>query len=548
MSSDSDKYVLQQSLEEQDNSALFQSKRWTYVTDSSSNNGNFNGQIQFDLNTLSSQSSWVDLSQGVIRFPVKITANVEEAEALTSVSEFSATIQNGFHNFIDSVQIVLNSSTIQTSQIFENINTSFKLLTTCSADELNKWGPTIGLAVDKYTVKNDGTALTALDNVPLATIVTPLAGVSYPPLNNTGYKTRAEFLNSSSATTTLMGAVLTNPSLNGKGSVQVDKVGAVANTDRFVAFYLATVRLRDISDALAKMPLISNLKGYIFLNYSSAKSVYTSTLTTGIVKTAISNTALYGRVQPAMIDKASMNGAADKKITFTCEVSGTKSLTLTNATPAQTNATLVVPYYVPSPEVDRVLTQKKTIRYNERFVTVVDIAKTSSVNVTLTPGVSNPRRIVMLPILTGTGTSAGTVADMASQPELSPFDIAGRGGSSPFAGLRNLQVLVANQPMFQSPVDYDYDIFCNEVAQMGIDGGLNHEQNSGLLNQTTWNQNHRFYTVDIGRRINADDGASKSIQLSVFNPCNAPMKLICHIWYEREIIVDTALGQITQGI
>ena len=53
MSSEADKTVFEQSVEGQDNVNLFEAKKFTYITDSSSANGQFNGQIQFDLNTLS---------------------------------------------------------------------------------------------------------------------------------------------------------------------------------------------------------------------------------------------------------------------------------------------------------------------------------------------------------------------------------------------------------------------------------------------------------------------------------------------------------------
>lgn len=88
----------------------------------------------------------------------------------------------------------------------------------------------------------------------------------------------------------------------------------------------------------------------------------------------------------------------------------------------------------------------------------------------------------------------------------------------------------------------------NEIAQIGRDGGLDSESGSGLLSQRLWNQMYRYYTVDIGRRIAGDDGASKSIQLSAYNPCANAMRLICIVWYERELTVDTAMGSITQGV
>lgn len=53
MSSASDQVAFAESVEDQSNVNLFQAKKWTYVTDSTSNGGQFSGQLQFDLNTLS---------------------------------------------------------------------------------------------------------------------------------------------------------------------------------------------------------------------------------------------------------------------------------------------------------------------------------------------------------------------------------------------------------------------------------------------------------------------------------------------------------------
>lgn len=567
MSSDSDRFVFQQALEEQDNSSLFQAKRWTYVTDSSSTNGQFSGQIQFDLNTLSSQNQWTDLSQGYIQFPVKLTIKNNDANTndLTA-SVRSACIKDGFHNFVDSVQLVLGGSTIQTSQIYTNVDTTFKVLTEWSQNELRKWGPSLGLALDDYlakdtvTVTTDGTAQTnlactvnstgaTLDNVTAYHATTDgnlynrYGGADLmASWKNKGLKERTDFLNTDVTTTSGASAIITN--LNTKAKGNVSQTAGFAKTN-FCAFYLATVKLNMISDAVAKLPPIKNLKGYLYVNYNAATSTYTSTATTGIPSGAMQNSAQFGRCQPAMISRNDTHGACS--ITFQSEISGATDATLTTAKPAMTNARLTVPYYVASPEVDRALAQKKTIRYNERFVTTVPIDKLSATQTTLTPGIMNPKRLIMLPILYGDGSSA-SIAGALATPELSPLDIAGCGGSSAFATLEQLQVMVGNQPLFQQPISMDHDMFMNEVCQIGLDGGLNYETGSGLLSQKLWNQHHKFYTVDIGRRINGDDGASKSIQIHATNPCNLPMRLICIIWHEREIEVDTSLCVITQGV
>lgn len=565
MSSDSDKFVFQNALEEQDNSALFQAKRWTYVTDSSSANGQFSGQLQFDLNTLSSQNQWTDLSQGLIQFPVKITIKNNGTNALTS-SVRSACIKNGFHQFIDSVQITLGGASVQSSQIYTNIDTSFKILTEWSQDELRKWGPSLGIALDDYsaidtvTVTTSGEAQTnlactvnssgtTLDNVTAyhattdGTLYNRYGGADLlASWKNTGLQERIDFLNTDVTTTSSASAIITNLDTKAKGNVSQAQANSVVN---FCAFYLATVRLKDVSDVMAKLPPIKNLKGYIYVNYNSATSVYTSTSTTGIPSTTMVNSAQSGRCQPAMISRNDTHGACE--ITLKTEVSGVLDSTLGTAKPPMVNARLTVPYYVASPEIDRALTQKKTIRYNERFVTTVPIGKLSSTQTTLTPGISNPKRLIMCPILYGDGSTA-SIAGALAYPELSPFDIAGTGGTSAFACIDQLQVSVGNQPILQAPISMDHDMFMNEVAQMGRDGGLDNELCSGLLSQRLWNQHYRFYTVDIGRRIAGDDGASKSVQLQCNNPCNLPMRLICIIWSEKEIQVDTSMGTITQGV
>ena len=106
--------------------------------------------------------------------------------------------------------------------------------------------------------------------------------------------------------------------------------------------------------------------------------------------------------------------------------------------------------------------------------------------------------------------------------------------------------MVGNVPMFQSPITYDYDNWLQEISLQGVDGGLNKEVSSGLLNQRAWNQLYRIYTCNIGRRMDSEDGASKSIQVSLTNATTCPMTVIAIVWYEREVVVDTVSGQVMQ--
>lgn len=548
MSYESDKVVFEESVEPQDNVNLFESKKWTYITDSTSSNGQFSGQIQFDLNTLSSQNQWTDLSQAIIQFPVKLTIrNGSTATAPTLCGINSATISNGFHNFIDSIQVVIGGTTVQSSQIFTNIDASYKILTEFSQDTLNKYGSTLGLALDDFEFSTtDATAgLTqSLDNNGLITVN---RGFDVWTNLNSGVKKRLNMFNNNAGSTLGKSILGNNQSSLGKSNVQTS-TSATALADIFVLHALGTVRLKDISDAISKMPLVKGLKGFIYLNYNS--STHTIQGSTDVLSVAPDSSAVFGRCCPANLNVvAGADGLSLGSTTnpvFTADVNGTPSNTLTTATVIQSNAVLHAPYYIATPEVDRALTMSKTVRYCERFVTQFSLTASGNYTATLSPGISNPKRVILYPYFTGAGASGNS--GFLTNPLLSPFDGVGRGTTSPFAALKDLQIYVGNQPMFQSPLNQDWQSFCNEVAQNGLEGGLDDTASSGLLSQRLWNQLYRYYTVNIGRRMNSEDGASKSVQISCSNATTCPMNVIAVIWYEREITIDTASGMVMQSM
>lgn len=552
MSGTSDKTVFEESVEGQDNVNLFESKKWTYITDSTSSNGQFSGQIQFDLNTLSSQNQWTDLSQAVITFPVKLSIKNNTAVAPSATTINSATIKNGFHNFVDSLQVVIGGTTVQSSQIFTNIDTSYKILTEWSQDTLKKYGATLGVALDDILPSTDSSMGIAesVDNLPLFTTASATQGLGFDIVNprNPGFKERCAYLNNNVASTTLGKSILTtNQSVVGKGNVQADATVATANSDVFVLYAVGTIRLKDISDSISKMPLVKGLKGFIYLNYNSTTSIISNTGASATI-TSVNSSATFGRCCPAVYnvgtDGCALNASATAPITFTADINATAS-NLSTAVPTQQNAVLYAPYYVATPEVDRALTFKKTVRYNERFVTQFTLSASGNYTATLSPGISNPKRVILYPYFTGAGTSGNTT--FLANPLLSPFDGC-PSTTSPFAALKDLQIYVGNVPMFQQPINMDWQTFNNEIAQNGVDGGLVDQTSSGLLSQRMWNQLYRYYTCDIGRRMNSEDGASKSIQISCTNATVCPMTVVAIIHYEREINIDTASGMVSQSM
>lgn len=534
MSSESDRVAFDDSVQPHDETVLFQDKKWTYIVDSTSNGGNFSSQIQFDLNTLSSQSQWVDLSQAYVNFPIRVKIRNAGGSSLSSVpiaSSLTTCLKNGFHQMIDSVQLVVNGQTIQTSQIYENVAATFRVLSSWSEDTLQKYGPSLGVALDSYTgIDNTGTA--ALISAPL--------GINNTAGANTAIPVRQSAQNVLASGSFAASSILGQQAKNlGKSQVAVSGGTVAVGAHVYTQFVMATIRLADICPAVKCMPMTRNLKGFLYLNYNSSTTTLDYNATPSL--TTVSTVSQFGRCSPVLLTNQSGLSVANAKWELECTVSGVQT-EQTAAAPQLTFARLVCPYYVANPTVDSALSMRKTYRYLERNVSTFDITAGANTTITLSPGIANPKGVLLFPYFTG----SSTVSNLVSNPLLSIADTC-PATTSPFAALKDIQIMIANKPIFNNPVQYDADLWLQEVAQLGLDGGLNNEMSSGLLSAQDWDQLYRYYYVNVGRRIESEDGSSKSVMAQCTNATQCNMRVIAMIFYEKEITVDTSMGRVYQG-
>lgn len=544
MSSESDKFVVEEALTIPDTDVLFKSKKWNYIVDATSNAGAFTNQMQFQLQNLGSQGQWVDLSQAYIQFPVRtrIYNSGVGSQTPASAGVYSTVLKNGFHHMIDSIQVVLDNSNIMMNQNFENINATFKIITEWDYNQLNKLGSTLGISqLDDYTMT---TTTNGFNNGDISLICPNARGIDLSFSSNTAIPLRQYEQNISTASaTTILNSIVgaTNAINNGKSSVQAVGSSAVAaNADAYVQFVLATVRLADLSDSIKNLPPIKNLKGMIYVNYNAAQVSFTTSSTSTI--STWSYTTLQGRSMPAMIQNIATSGfqpasGASNTWTLECTVSGQKSSTLTSAAPVINYARLVSPFYEANPEIDSTLSQTKKVHYLERFINNFTVNAGSSFSGTISSGIVNPKRLLLVPFFNGT-TSLNSV-NVNYNPWQSPFETA-PATTSVYPVLKNLQVTVGNQNMFMQPINMEYEAFLNEVSQMGIDGGQNNMLASGLLDQRKWSQLYRFYTVDISRRLISEDGSSKGIQISFDNATTQNLQVYAFVLYDKQFTIETA--------
>lgn len=591
MENQADQVIFEQSISDNKDVPLFQEKKYTYITDSTSNSGVFSsGQIQFDLSTFSSQSQWISLKEAVLQIPYRITGTLTTSavgsEVSTVFGDYSATFKNGYHQIVDSCQLSINGQTIQSHQPYQNIATSFKLYSTMGSEAYNKWGPTLGLALDDCTANTQISITSTSDqskifsqadglaNASKDDILHPVKGVdtvsrkSQNSALNLGVLKRTKMINNAKGATNLANYILGN-NVEASGMSNCASSGAINTTgDKFALFAMCTIRLKDICD-IDQLPLTKNLKGYLYISFNSFKVALTGKAGGVPANNAgelnsITYTPMTGRTCPFNIIDSNISdvgtpepdqsvsgfviGAGSSTapvVEFTGTVSGQQLTTpVGNSAPVSSNARMFVPYYIANPKVDDALSMTKTFSTLEKIVNPIKCEANKYVSYTITVGVPNPRKLVLVPFYENLRDLSETAITNLDNPEFSPWDCT-PATTSVFAYLRNLQVSVANKPIFNYPLDYSYEHWIAENSGNGLNGNADDELTSGLLSQQLWEQNHRFYSIDLSRRVASMDGQSQSVQVSFQNgSANYNMKVIAIVFYEKKWQINTATCQI----
>ncbi|KAG2985018.1 hypothetical protein PC129_g19131 [Phytophthora cactorum] len=337
ISSASDISAFEHSVEPAPAETLFKDKKWTYIQDSTSNTGQYSGQIQFNLSTISSQAAFVNWEEAIIELPVKLQILNGGAASVTSTG--ACTIDQlvpkaGAWQFLDSVQVVIDGVCVQTNQVHENVNATFKALTEWDQPNYAKLGATSNFVMDSYAppVPN---IVQALDNVATTGFLTTNANVGEFGLAST-------FTNKGVADRSLFTAL----------DQQSDTSGGKINPATNVA-------------SISNNMNVSNTCPILY-NCSSA--------------TATAIGALTGLTLPA----------SAVTLTITADVNGTAA-SRSGLTPNQTFSRLLVPTYTPNPSADHSLHQKKTFRYFERITNKFTVAPSQGFTWTISTGIVHPR-------------------------------------------------------------------------------------------------------------------------------------------------------------
>lgn len=561
MSSESDQYVIESATTPQTNEALMKSKKFVYTTDSNSSGGVFSQEIQFDLGTIGSQSDWTYLQEYQVDVGIFTGIKSDDAVFATTAAAYSidkdlTVLKNGSHHFVASAALNINGKMIQDFQSNLNVATHADIMTTYSQDEMNKWASTINMSKvpEDYDDIENGT----VDNIFTAKGINILDTTKNASLKERMY-TQNNKVDPTSGARAGLGVLLGNSTGAGRSVVQVkNKTTATACSVTageyvYAKFDTITIRLKDICPCVKNIPPVKNLRGYLYLKVNSVSIPLTTADTASAAITVGTPTSLAGNFCPVQIVKSNLlsagtaNGAGT--FTLTCGPSGINpSATLTLPKPAHVNARLIGPKYEANPAVDAALSMKKTFTVLERRTTFVNLDPGQGNTFNVNSGVPNPRFVRVYPFYSGVGDAKkadGTTALLLPAAYNSLMSVVDSAGSitAPLAQLTNFNVYVGNKNCFQDSQNFDYEQFTQEVVKCGLNGGMDTQVSSGLLNQTLWSRFYRYYMADTSRRLSSEDGNLKSIQVQATNSTLCKLQLQIDTYSERQHTIDTALCQ-----
>jgi hypothetical protein len=534
------------------------------------------GQITFDLNSLTSSSSFLDWKSSYITLPIKMTLETPgtETSMITPVNSnnFALSLKNSNFSLISGINVSCANQTVVTTQSMSNIPITYKLLTSFNSVDEAVLGPSIGFAKDNSDSMTWSNTVGELNNN--VQVGTTASLDSLEPIN-TGRVKRSKnatisTLNTLLQTTNATIAAGSNPqnltnltnTLRGictvntcTGSNTAD--GGTVGPQVITYTMLCTIPMRYLHDMFDKMPLMRGALWQMTIT-THLPSTWTGRLTADgnwsnmnpvtpfqfcpFMVTSGQTIHNSGTSCGLMLDEDwAPPDAGATNILIKCVIGNQ----------AQAQCILHCAMYDLSHEVAQsyIAEPRKTCVY-EDFIRCApsgmqNVAATGIVTCNITPGLGKLRGMLIAPYLPATSTGIfgnGSIVGISSLN--SPFTSAGA-TCAPMAILDNFNVMVASKPIYNKNIRYRFDAFLREqfginaAAGNGVDG-----LRTGLISEYDFNTAYGYVYVNLERHLQSSDSLPVSVDVTFQNASNSHMSYNVFLFYEKEFSVDILTGKM----
>lgn len=562
-----DQFLYQSSLKSDPSLKVSSRKRVPYVIDL--NQGSYqNGIITIDATAqLNGAEGFASLRDAYITLPFKVSMkNTHATQAmLTPANRFCVGLKCGNWNVIDSLSLELNGKSILSMSDYKLFWNNLRAQTEFSPDYLDKHGPECYLYPDAaqsilYTAGTSTSGDGYSNNVVMnGTSFGTTASPSGLLIQNDGFANRLlnnpPTVNSDyTGTWPAYGNAAASVTVNNQTSRGAFVAGAATAGSLMGSWiYMLKIKLTDLHPIFKELDLMANPQIRMRFRVNQGYSIVANDASKNMTLT--STTLSSGQTCPVMVASAATSNpmatvlpaAAGQFTVAWGAVTNYVEPTVDGTYMPFTTARLYVPFVDLENPQAIISKPLKTIRYNDvyaqYFYQRAGIGKQSTqfnttFDLQLSASIKNAKYVAVLPFAEATSNFASA----GVQQWQSPFDSA-PWTLAPGASIRNFNVRIGSQQVFDVSYDYDFHAFCNEFAKLGaINGDLTPELTNGLIDFQTWSLANRVLIADVSRLTEKE--VPQSIQIMGTNAGCQGLNLIVLVISENELTYNRLTGEV----
>ncbi|ETN06611.1 hypothetical protein PPTG_12688 [Phytophthora nicotianae INRA-310] len=548
-----DQFLYQSSLKSDPAVKVSSRKRVPYVIDL--NQGSYaNGIITIDATAqLNGAEGFACLRDAYVVIPYKVSMkNTHASTALAAAANrLSVGLKCGVWNVIDGMSLELNGKSVISMSEYKLFANNLRAQAETSLDYVNKHGAEDFLFPDSpgsmqwsngsSPPYGDGYSNTASDLTGVYSVASSTgSGVLQA---NDGFLKRllanpptAGGVNTNGWATTASAAANTITNQFGRGAFVPG--GTAASAVAGTWNYMLKIKLVDLHPIFKELDLIANPQIKLRFRVNQGNSVIA--LDHQINDTVFDNT----RIGPELPDYAGQISVAWGAITNSLEP------TIDSTYFPFTTTRLYVPFVDLENPQALISKPNKTVRYMDYYAQwfyqragtgVSTTQLNTAFDLQLPASLKNAKVVALLPFAE---TSSGNFNTATIQQFQSCFDSA-PWTVQPGSSIRNFNVRIGSQQVFDISYDYDFMDFCNEFSKLAsINGDQTKELSNGLIDYQTWQQTNRVLVADVSRLTEKD--VPQSIQVMGTNASTQGTNMLVLVGFENEMTYNRLTGEVLE--
>jgi len=222
-----------------------------------------------------------------------------------------------------------------------------------------------------------------------------------------------------------------------------------------------------------------------------------------------------------------------------CPTQNSLGPALVQDSPMLRSVMLNVPSYTFNPifETSYLSQTVKTVVYNDLYQYYIpSVPSAGNFNNLITNGIAGIQSVLILPFYT-------SASNEGINPIQSPFAMEGGGPTSPLCLINNFNVIISGAQMIYQTEKYTYEQFVQQLYGYNqLNGGLNDEINSGLIDQNMFDRCYNYYYVNCARKLPIEQSVPMSVNIVGQNMSAREIQLYVFVCYQTQVSLDVLTG------